>query len=252
MSLPSFVPFTTLYASQLNALLNSIPSLTSQLSNNSGFITLAVTSVNGNAGPDITISIPTAVSQLVNDTGYLTIAPVISVNGMTGSVTVITGLASITLTGAVTGVSSNGIISTTLAASGVSVGTYNTVVVNGAGQVTSGSNTQPYDVVMSYIGSPSAGQVFYRAIIPRQVTFSSSLNGSYIICNVNPTSLWITTLSHNGVPIGSGYIAAGSNIGSFSFANTVIFAPGDILEINGPIPADATLADPSITIVGTR
>ena len=81
-----------------------IPTLTSQLVNDSGFITSqqagAVLSVNGQVGavvldysdvsalPDTTV-IPTLTSQLVNDSGFITsaqAAPVDSVNGYTGVV----------------------------------------------------------------------------------------------------------------------------------------------------------------------
>lgn len=81
-----------------------IPTLTSQLVNDSGFITSqqagAVLSVNGQVGavvldasdvsalPDTTV-IPTKTSELINDAGFITsaqAAPVDSVNGYTGAV----------------------------------------------------------------------------------------------------------------------------------------------------------------------
>lgn len=92
--------------SDVNALPDTtvIPTLTSQLTNDSGFITSqqagAVLSVNGQVGavvldasdvsalPDTTV-IPTATSQLVNDSGFITsaqAAPVDSVNGYIGAV----------------------------------------------------------------------------------------------------------------------------------------------------------------------
>lgn len=89
------------------ALLSDIPTVptkTSDLTNDSGFITNAgvtsfngstgaitytapVTSVNGNTGA-VTISVPTKTSDLTNDSGFLTSAPVTSVNGATGAVTI--------------------------------------------------------------------------------------------------------------------------------------------------------------------
>jgi hypothetical protein len=219
MNVPPFVSFTTLYASQLNALVNGIPSLT---------------------------------SQLVNDAGFITLAPVLSVNGQTGAVTINAGLASVSLTGAVTGISSAGTIPTTLAASGVTAGTYNSVVVNSSGLVTSASYTaQPYDIIMSYIGIPAGGQQLYRAIIPRNVTLAASLLGSYIQCNITPKNNWTAIISVNGSIVGSATIPAYSISGSFSFATTVVIAAGSMLEVNAPAIADV-LTDPSITIVGTR
>lgn len=78
----------------------AIPSKTSQLQNDSGYITNApVASVNGKTGainlsasdvgalPASTV-IPSKTSDLQNDSGFLTQAPVQSVNGQTGAVTI--------------------------------------------------------------------------------------------------------------------------------------------------------------------
>lgn len=72
---------------QTGAVTIAIPTKTSELTNDSGFITSGtmVTSVNGETG-DVTISIPTKTSDLTNDSGYLTSVPVTSVNTKTGAV----------------------------------------------------------------------------------------------------------------------------------------------------------------------
>ena len=78
-----------LSASDVGALPDNtvIPTKTSQLQNDSGFLTSApVTSVNGQTG-DVTLSIPTKTSDLNNDSGFITSAPVSSVNSKTGAVT---------------------------------------------------------------------------------------------------------------------------------------------------------------------
>lgn len=81
----------------------AIPTKTSDLTNDSGFITNAgvtsfngstgaitytapVTSVNGSTGA-VTVSVPTKTSDLTNDSGYITNAGVTSFNGSTGAVT---------------------------------------------------------------------------------------------------------------------------------------------------------------------
>lgn len=98
----------SLTASDVGALpsTTAIPSKTSDLTNDSGFLTSAgavtsfngqhgavtytapVTSVNGQTGA-VTVSVPTKTSDLQNDSGYITSAPVSSVDGKTGAVTVI-------------------------------------------------------------------------------------------------------------------------------------------------------------------
>lgn len=86
-----------LTAADVGALPDSttIPTNTSDLNNDSGFITAAqapVQSVNGQTG-SVTISVPTKTSDLNNDSGFVdaagaaAAAPVQSVNGQTGSVT---------------------------------------------------------------------------------------------------------------------------------------------------------------------
>lgn len=82
-----------------------VPTKTSQLQNDSGFLTQAVTSFNGQSGAvtynapvqsvngqtgAVTVNVPTKTSQLQNDSSYITSAqaPVQSVNGQTGAVTV--------------------------------------------------------------------------------------------------------------------------------------------------------------------
>ena len=82
-----------LTASDVGALPDTtpIPTKTSDLNNDSGFITSAqapVQSVNGQTGT-VTLSIPTKTSDLNNDSGFITSAgaPVQSVNGQTGAVT---------------------------------------------------------------------------------------------------------------------------------------------------------------------
>lgn len=64
----------------------TVPTKTSDLTNDSGFITSApVTSVNGQTGA-VTVNVPTKTSDLTNDSGYITSAPVQSVNGQVGAV----------------------------------------------------------------------------------------------------------------------------------------------------------------------
>lgn len=64
----------------------AVPTKTSDLTNDSGFITSApVTSVNGQTGA-VTVNVPTKTSDLTNDSGYITSAPVQSVNGQVGAV----------------------------------------------------------------------------------------------------------------------------------------------------------------------
>lgn len=87
-SVNSKIGDVVLSASDVGALPDStvIPTKTSQLQNDSGYITSApVTSVNGQTGA-VTIAVPTKTSDLQNDSGYITSVPVTSVNSKTGAV----------------------------------------------------------------------------------------------------------------------------------------------------------------------
>lgn len=78
----------TLTASDVGALADTttIPTRTSQLTNDSGYITsVPVSSVNGQTG-NVVLNIPTNTSDLTNDSGFLTSA-VTSFNGQSGAVT---------------------------------------------------------------------------------------------------------------------------------------------------------------------
>lgn len=107
--------------SALNSKANSsdIPTKTSDLQNDSGYITDAgvtsfngstgavtytapVTSVNGSTGA-VTVNVPTRTSDLQNDSGYITDAGVTSFNGSTGAITYTAPVTSVNgSTGAVT------------------------------------------------------------------------------------------------------------------------------------------------------
>lgn len=69
----------------------TVPSNVSAFTNDAGYITASqapVQSVNGQTGA-VTVSVPTKTSDLTNDSGFITSAPVSSVDGKTGAVTVI-------------------------------------------------------------------------------------------------------------------------------------------------------------------
>lgn len=53
-----------------------------------------VSSVNGQTGA-VVLVIPTATSELINDSGFITSAPVTSVNGQTGDVIISAGVTSV-------------------------------------------------------------------------------------------------------------------------------------------------------------
>jgi hypothetical protein len=114
------------------------------------------------------------------------------------------------------------------------------------------TRTQPYDLATFYPGVPGNSQLLVRVVTARPVTFPTSLTGSYAKARVAATGSTTLTVKNNGSSIGTIVFSAAGTTGAFTFAAPVTTAAGDVLTIEGPATADATLADISITLVGTR
>ena len=59
-------------------------------------------------------------------------------------------------------------------------------------------------------------------------------------------------MKKNGSSIGTINWAASATTATYTFASTITFAAGDILQLVAPATADTTLADIGITIAATR
>lgn len=112
--------------------------------------------------------------------------------------------------------------------------------------------SQPYDMAMFAPGVLANSQKLTRVNMARAVTFPSGLTGSYATAGVAATASTTFTITRNGTSIGSINFAASATTGTFTFSSAVTTAAGDIIQVTGPSTADATLADVSITLVGTR
>lgn len=114
------------------------------------------------------------------------------------------------------------------------------------------AEARPYDLVMFAPGIPAGGALMARVIVPRVATFPSGLTGSYVSATVAATAAAALTLARNGTAIGTINFAAGATSGTFTFSSPVTTAAGDVLTITNQATADATLANISITLAGTR
>lgn len=115
-----------------------------------------------------------------------------------------------------------------------------------------GGTTNPYDMLMYSPGSPSGAAIMARVILPRAVTFPASLTGSYASATVAATAATTLTIARNGSAIGTVNFAAGATVGTFTFASAVTTAVGDVITLTNQGTADATLANISVTLTGTR
>lgn len=164
-------------------------------------------------------------SLLGNNHGYIT-----TLNGLTGAVITSGGL------------------STFVNASGQIV----LVGASGGGSSVSDTATRPCSAVL---GKPAAGQYVMIYTAETSETFPANFTSpqSYGSCGTNPTATAVYSVFKNATNVGTISVAIG---GAFTFATTggVAFSlnAGDRLTIVAPGSQDATMADVSITLVGTR
>lgn len=109
-----------------------------------------------------------------------------------------------------------------------------------------------YDVLAYVTGVPGNAQVIARVVLPRAIILAPNFADSRANVGVNPTAPAICLVKKNGVQVGTITIAVD---GTAVFASTggaaVTFAIGDVLAIEAPTVADATMAEVSISLVGT-
>ncbi len=109
----------------------------------------------------------------------------------------------------------------------------------------------PYDVLAFYPGSPVGTALLTKLVIPRAVTFPVGLAGSRGHVGANPAAGVTLSIKQNGTQIGTVTISTAGAF-SFSFAAAVTMAAGDVLTVYNQAVADGSLADVSLTLVGTR
>lgn len=115
-----------------------------------------------------------------------------------------------------------------------------------------GQVTFPYDLGAFFPGKPAASQLMGRIAAVRAFDLPAGLVGSVASSGTASTAATSISLLKNGTAFGSVAFAAGATAATFSAASAVAFAIGDTLSIQAPATADATLADISITLTGTR
>lgn len=115
-----------------------------------------------------------------------------------------------------------------------------------------GLTTMPYDIGCYILGQPDDGVEAMTFTAVRAIDFADDFAGSKGHVSVNPTATASFDVKKNGSTVGSISISTG---GVFTFATTgttVSLAIGDRISIHTPSPQDATLANVSIVLLGTR
>lgn len=113
--------------------------------------------------------------------------------------------------------------------------------------------TAPYDVGLFVGGKPEASELLMKLVATRDLDFAADFADSLLHAGVAATASTVFAIAKNGTGIGSVTVGAAATTGTFTTSATpVSLAAGDVLTITAPGTPDATLADISITLKGTR
>lgn len=133
---------------------------------------------------------------------------------------------------------------------GTASGLYGAIVVAAVG----GTLTRPYDIPLSFAGTPSAGELMGKLIAVRDIDFQANFSGSFGHVGTNPDATFAIDVQDDGVSIGTISIATN---GTFTFTTTSgtakTVAAGSRIEFYAPSnsPAEATIANIAATLIGT-
>ncbi|HVL73101.1 MAG TPA: hypothetical protein VM434_14630 [Beijerinckiaceae bacterium] len=108
-----------------------------------------------------------------------------------------------------------------------------------------------YDLGLFIPGQPPPGALVFQFVFPRAVSFAAAFAGSAGRAGVAATAPAALTIRKNGANIGTIEFATGAPAATFTGAATS-FSVGDTIELLAPAPQDATLADLSLSLVGSR
>jgi hypothetical protein len=118
--------------------------------------------------------------------------------------------------------------------------------------------TKPFyvDFVSYFPGPPSANAVLMQVITAHPTTFPSGLSGSYGYCGTAPTGAVSCPIKRTSggttTTIGNVNFAAGATSATFTFSSAVTTNAGDLIQVVAPSTADASFANISLALVGTR
>jgi hypothetical protein len=111
---------------------------------------------------------------------------------------------------------------------------------------------QAYDVGSFIETAPTASQVVLRHVFARSVVFAAGLAPSQGKAEVAATAQTDFDIQKAGSSVGTMRFAASGTSASFIMASQQTFAAGDILKVVAPATPDATLANITFTLTGTR
>ena len=118
--------------------------------------------------------------------------------------------------------------------------------------ISGGESGIGYDVGGFFPFSPIASQLLLKHVFTRSVSFPASLTGSQAKAGTAATAQTDFDIQKNGVSVGTMRFAAAATTASFIMASPQTFAAADWIDFIAPGSPDATLANISYTLKGTR
>ena len=116
--------------------------------------------------------------------------------------------------------------------------------------------TQPAPIVLSVPGGLTAAAVLWTVAMVQPVIVPANFAGSSGYARTPGTGITVLTLRYSRAgaisPIGTVSFATGATAATFSVQAAVALAIGDVLLLDGPAAADATLAGFGVTILTTK
>lgn len=109
-----------------------------------------------------------------------------------------------------------------------------------------------YDIGSAFGGTPTASEVIFEFVFPRDITLPAGLTDSQGKAGVAATGSTTFDIKKNGANVGTMIFAAAGTVATFAMATDAVFVAGDTLSIAGPGTADATIAGLIFTIVGVK
>jgi microcystin-dependent protein len=100
-------------------------------------------------------------------------------------------------------------------------------------------------------GTGTNGEEVLRLALPAACQFPAGAAGSYGVARVAATGTTTYSVKKNGTEFGTVEWAGAATTATVTIAGATSFAAGDVLSIEGPATADATLEDFGITLAGT-
>lgn len=109
-----------------------------------------------------------------------------------------------------------------------------------------------FDIRAFLESAPTGSQILIKFVFTRSISFASGLSGSEGHLGTAATAQTDFDIKKNGASIGTCRFAASATTATFIFATDQTLVGGDRLSIVAPASPDATAADVSITLAGTK